>query len=588
MNQTTLQQKLLAFDISALSSNDDFTKLFELLAQIEDKGFIQRIQQKLDNNLAFKDFAKMQPDVVQHLNRENNHSSRLAGLVSEKQKNSLKSTSIIGNRTILQQQIQNIIFGGAYIEGIKQAFDLDFSFGLKTSNELLQNLLNQGNLKDGSNILATIMEKALKSPEEIANHPEKIAESKQLAAQMSAKAFKKGDKKTAFAAAMSSEMFAILENDPTVGEQFNQTINIETLKNNSDSKINIFKDSCSLEEAVETVKLFGKEENLKELKEKFLHEFENDGEANFNQVRKTMQERFKQDLIEFASQKILNQQLTIKEFDAKISTLLDGIHHIYNDEDDIFKSTEITLDTIKEISDQWETNGFAQIIYEQFSSISLYYVNAKREMEENPEKYPSFIDFFNSEAGQKGSGKEFLDNPLIKQFMFLRKIDEISGTSYEEELRVMLRIPEHLLNTAIEANKLLAKEMAQKGLELSDLNTNNENKITIYEMLIEDENTVEKKLSFDERTEQENVELQAKNPDWEDKLKQKYNSQKNEQAHNSESLKSVRDNADISLTEDDQQIKKEEVKVSLFEITESFSTNRNPSPDKVQQYAHSI
>lgn len=62
-------QKLLAFDISALSLPDEFSNVMKLLSQVDNPEFVKQIEQKLKDNLAFREFQK---------ERERENSSRLA------------------------------------------------------------------------------------------------------------------------------------------------------------------------------------------------------------------------------------------------------------------------------------------------------------------------------------------------------------------------------------------------------------------------------------------------------------------------------------------------------------------------------
>lgn len=586
MEQNKIQQKLLSFDISSLASNDDFSKVFELLSQIEDKDFIQYIQQKLENNLAFKDFAKNQPDLVSSLNRENNLSSRLAGLVSERQKDSnLKSTSSIASRTVLQQQIQNIILGGEYIEGIKQAFDLDFSFGLKTSNELLQKLLNQGNLKDGLNVGATSLENITSAPpEKISENQKALATGQNFTNQIAIKASQQGNVESATKAAIQSGAYSILLNHPILGEQLNKTLNFNAL--NHDSKENIFKDSCTLEEAVKTVKLFGNEETLESLRNKYIKDFgKEEGEKQFKIVKESIQKKFESDLFKLTNDHLKNEkEISLNDLNSSFSCLIDGVENIYQNlspEEKIKKIIEITKDSLTEL----EADGFWGIMNRQFESLALFYTNAQREMEENPDKYPSFIDFLNSEEGNKGAGKELINNELIQKIINLREFDKLSGTKYEEELLIALGVPKYLANKAIEANQLLKSEADQKGINLSEILISNSNKkIKFYEFDLGD-GLSGRSHDYSSKLADEEDELRKKNPDWQEKLEQEYNSQKNEQAHNSESLEKTQNKNDF-LTEGNQQIK--EVEISLFETTERFVTNRSTVSDEAERYKHSI
>lgn len=587
MEQNKIQQKLLSFDISSLSSNDDFSKVFELLSQIEDKDFIQYIQQKLENNLAFKDFAKNQPDLVSSLNRENNLSFRLAGLVSERQKESnLKATSSIGSRTVLQQQIQNIIFGGAYIEGIKQAFDLDFSFGLKTSNELLQKLLSQGNLEDGLNVGATSLENILSSPDKIPDNQEAIARNQNLVNKIAVGFSQQGNTESATKAAIQSEIYSILLNHPILGEQLNKTLNFNALKHNS--KENIFKDSCSLEETVKTVKLFGKKENLESLRNDYIKDFgKEEGEKKFKEVKESIQKKFEIDLFKLTNEHLkIVKETSLNDLNSSLSCLIDGVENIYQNlspEEKIKKIIEITKNSLTEL----EADGFFGVMYQQFESLALFYTNAQREMEENPDKYPSFIDFLNSEEGNKGAGKELINNEFIQKIINLREFDKLSGTKFEEELLIALGIPKYLANKAIEANQLLKSEADQKGIDLSEILISNSNKKIEFSEFHLDDGSSGRSHDYSSKLADEEDELRKKNPDWKEKLEQEYNSRKNEQDHNSESLENVQNENDF-LIEDNQQIKKEEVEISLFETTERFDTNRSIVPDEAERYKYSI
>lgn len=569
--QNPLHQ-LQKLDISALSSFDEFSNVMKLLSQVDNPEFVKQIEQKLKDNLAFREFQKERE-------RENSprlaeaRSGWLAELVAQKRQATQRSERVQAGQNNLNftnvqmlSAVYSQILNEQGVEGLIRSFEthlkqLDFSDPEKA-------VVDFG--KHTNAFLATVANSDVEIPpekqQEILNAGEKVVKELEN---------NNAGRETIVTAQIHTENLKfVLNNRESAREIFDfnklDENGFPTIKEttNIDSYVAFMRDFGTIykkgtpEQQAEIQRLqenngFSVVEAEKEWQKRkaiFDDWKMNRGLQAFSSILK----RFYETAQTYEDEN-LKGVFSQKDFNEMFNFTVESIFAMNNPT----QAIAMLKQQVRRYGEEVNVLGF------QFQDFGLYFANAQRVMKS---ENISFADFVQSDEGQKFKvALQVLNSSLVKNVV---NLDRQEALTLMEELG----IKRDWANSALDAYQ----ELKQHHPALLNSLQNEMHALTEHELYILDNKGLGVSLLM--KTKNEYFELVSKNPDWRGTAPIHNEKQELDVAENNAESAKLGFDEDLSY-----KINKDEIALFTTETTNTFQNNQVVHPESIlKKYKSSI
>lgn len=566
--------QLQKLDISALSSFDEFSNVMKLLSQVDNSEFVKQIEQKLKDNLAFREFQKERerenlPRLVEAGSR------RLAELVVqkrlEKSKNQTQSHHL---QHIQQMQILANHYGELLASG-------QFGVFLQTFEKNLQQAVQSGDLNAISTHSMAVASAYVKQGKQQPN--ENIAQQMQVlskSAEGQPERVKKEVAKNAFVVniamstpdllqkAMVTDKNGNLTVPPQIKDKKQFEIASKLLQQRYDGK-----SPQAIEYQKALKKLYPEEWQSIYQKEKQMIE---EGSIRWGMY---LQNQQKDQALENRSHIRVKAADVNQQMDKLFSQILNSPYHQSEQE-----KIDVFIQQIDAIKAQKNNVREDNLMNTQFEQFSLYYANAQKQMEKlNIADFTSFLT--TPEANKFGIARQLLNQEWLHKITEFEPAERnrlFSALGIEPIYRdvVLKAVNEIKDNPEI---KQYISDQAKR-----DYSNGKNNRLFAPKSGIsfEQDGSIVQKLNRNQQKDFD--ELQVNNADWKRALDELVAVQRLELEKQQVVENNSRDAKD-SLDEDmSYQVNKVEIALFTTETTKTFQNNQRVENTGSQNYKSSI
>lgn len=568
--QNPLHQ-LQKLDISALSSFDEFSNVMKLLSQVDNPEFVKQIEQKLKDNLVFREFQKeRERENSPHLAEAG--SRRLAELVAqkrlEKSKNQTQSHHL---QHIQQMQILANHYGELLASG-------QFGVFLQTFEKNLQQAVQSGDLNAISTHSMAVASAYVKQGKPQPN--ENIAQQMQVlskSAEGQPERVKKEVAKNAFVVNIAMSTPDLLQKAMVTDKNGNLTVPPQ-IKDKKQfeiaSKLLQQRYDGKSPQAIEYQKALKKlnPEEWQSIYQKEKQMIE-EGSIRWGMY---LQNQQKDQALENRSHIRVKAADVNQQMDKLFSQILNSPYHQSEQE-----KIDVFIQQIDAIKAQRNNVREDNLLNTQFEQFSLYYANAQKQMEKlNIADFASFL--ISPEANKFGIARQLLNQE------WLHKITEFEPAE-RNRLFVALGIEPIYRDVVLKAvNEIKDNPEIKQYLSdqvKRDYSNGKSNRFFAQKSGIsfEQDGSIVQKLN---RSQQKDFdELQVNNADWKRELNelvavQRLELEKQQVVENNS--RDAKDNLDENISY--------QVKIALFttETTKTFQNNQKVENTGSQNYKSSI